>query len=681
MEKLKETFKKAKFYSQHILAVSLITLLILVVYWRDLEILANEALTTEALSHAILIPFFLGFLLYHKKDMFTASLALDKLHKKPKIRFVDELVGLSLCLIALLLYWYGSYTFYPLTYHLLSLPIFTTGVILILFNLKALKTIIFPLILLLFLVPIPNEIMCTAGGNLANINTQASYTALKTLGLPVTLSTAYGAPTLILTTSAGQPASFTVDLPCSGIYTLIAFTMFAFFLALIVSTSRGKKLLTFAFGFAIFEFLSIIRITTIISAAYFFGEETAMLFFHTFAGLILTFTGMLLTLLIAEKLLKVKFSPKTETTPCPKCKTAQKNLETFCSNCGRLLNSLKGKPSQKFWAKLFILLIVFPAIALSVNAPTLTVAKEQIEVTSTWENATDIFPQIPQYRLKFLYRDINYERIARQDVSLVYAYIPTNISEPVVYVLVGVADSLSNLHNWEVCLISYQTAQGKYPIVSVIDSKDIQLLEESFPLTARYLVFNTPENYTQVTLYWYEKATFKTGITVQQKYVRISLVILTYNATEYPQHEETLQNFGKTIASYWQPIKNQALISLGIPAQQTLLVLSIALITFTKTSEYAEEWRKRTNNLKIFNNFATPEDKIVFQATSELSKEKRAFATADVSTAIKNKFGKTMKLENLIERLNRLKEYGFIKQDIASNENKPKLVWKSLISL
>jgi len=681
MEKLKKTFEKTKFYSQHILAASLIILLILVIYWRDLEILANEALTTEALSHVILIPFFLGFLLYQKKDMFTASLFLDKLHKKPKIKFVDELVGLSLCLIALLLYWYGSYTFYPLTYHLLSLPIFAAGVILILFNLKTLKTIIFPLLLLLFLVPIPNEIMYTAGGNLANVNTQTSYAVLKTLGLPVTLSTAYGAPTLTLTTSAGQPASFTVDLPCSGIYTLIAFTMFAFFLALTVSTSTVKKLLTFTFGFAIFEFLSIIRIATIVSAAYFFGEETAMLIFHTFAGLILTFTGMLLTLFIAEKLLKVKFSPKTETPICPKCKTAQKNLEIFCSNCGRLLNSLKGKPSQKFWAKLLIILIVFPAIALSVNAPTLAVAKEQIEVTSTWENATGVLPQIPQYRLKFLYRDISYERVARQDVSLVYAYIPTNLSKQVVYVLVGVADSLSNLHNWEVCLISYQTAQGKYPIVSVIDSRDIQLLEESFPLTARYLVFNAPENYTQVTLYWYEKATFKTGITVQQKYVRISLVILTYNAKEYPQHEDTLQNFGKTIASYWQPIKNQALISLGIPAQQTLLILSIALITFTKTSEYAEEWRKRTNNLKIFNNFATPEDKIVFQAISELSKEKRTFTTADVSKAIKNKFGKTMKLENLIERLNRLQEYGFVKRDIASNGNKPALVWKSLISV
>jgi DNA-binding HxlR family transcriptional regulator len=49
--------------------------------------------------------------------------------------------------------------------------------------------------------------------------------------------------------------------------------------------------------------------------------------------------------------------------------------------------------------------------------------------------------------------------------------------------------------------------------------------------------------------------------------------------------------------------------------------------------------------------------------------------------AIKRKIGKTMKLERLIERLNRLQEYGFVKRDITSNGNKPALVWKSLISV
>jgi len=675
-QRLIDTLRKTKIYAIHILSVALIILLIFIVYWRDLEILANEALNAEALSHILLIPFFIGYLFYRKKDLVNASLALEKLQKRSKAKYVDEFVGLSLCLVAFMLYWYGSYTFYPLEYHLLSIPIFIAGVVLILFNLKTLKILFFPILFLLFLVPLPNEIMYTLGGALANFNTQASYMLLKIFGFPVTLSTSYGAPTINLGSTP-----FTIDLPCSGIYTFIAFLMFAAFLAFIVSTSIWKKITIFVFGFFIFEILNILRITIIISAAAFFGEEIAMQVFHTAAGMILIFVGMLLTLFASEKFLKIKFFPKTNETPsCPKCKTTmQKAFENFCLNCGKFFNSIRKRPSQTFLAKLIILLLGCSIIALSINAPTFAITQE-IEVAS-WENTTNILPQIPQYNLRYAGRDTNYEQLAKQDAALTYFYIPTNISAPVVYALVNVANSISNLHSWEVCLITWQTAQGQYPLVSVLDSRDIQLLEE-VPIIARYLVFQDPElNYTQVTLYWYEKAAFKTGLTVQQKYVRISLIILTRNSTNYQEYENQLLNFGQAIASYWEPIKSQSLISLGVPAQQALLIFSIIFIIAAKTTQYTSEWRKRTSNLKIFNNFASSEDKLVLQTVAELSKEKKAITTRDISSAIKRKAGKFMKFERLVERLNRLEEYGFIKRDIASNNNKPMLVWKSLVNI
>ncbi len=685
MEKLKQELKgiltEAEVYCPHILAIALILVLIFLVYRRDLEVLTNEALNTEALTHIILIPFFVGFLIHQKKDLFKASLVLGKLQKQQKTRHIDELVGLSLCLIAFLLYWYGSYTFYPLEYHLLSLPIFVAGIMLILFNLKALKTIMLPVLFLAFLIPLPTEIMYTIGGTLANLNTQASYALLKPLGLPVTLSTSYGAPTIILTSSADQPTSFTIDLPCSGIYTFIAFTMFATFLVLIISAPIIKKILIFILGFSMFEILNVIRITTIISAAYLFGEEIAMLIFHTSVGLLLTFIGMLLTLFASEKFLKIKFFSKTnETPPCPKCKTALKDFESFCLNCGKFFNPLKKKPSPKLWAKLIILLAGCSLIVLSINAPVFAIAQGTIEVTSNWEDSTNILPPIPNYDLKFLYRDINYERIAKQDASLTYAYSLANFSDQGVYVLVGVAKSISNLHNWEVCLISWQTAQGQHPLVTVLDSKDMQLIE-SGPIIARYLVFINQQNYTQITLYWYERATFKTGITVQQKYVRVSLIILTRNSTNYQQYESLILDFGKAIAFHLEPIKTQSLISLGVPAQQALLILSIASIIVAKTTQYTNEWRKRTNNLKIFDHFASPTDKLTLQAITELNKERKTAAARDINLAIKRKVGKTMRIEKLGEKLNRLQEYGFIKTDIASYNNKPILVWKSLVNM
>jgi len=59
-------------------------------------------------------------------------------------------------------------------------------------------------------------------------------------------------------------------------------------------------------------------------------------------------------------------------------------------------------------------------------------SKETIEVTS-WEGTTAILPQIPEYSLVFLYRDAEYERLAKQDTSLVYAYFPANLSKPVTH--------------------------------------------------------------------------------------------------------------------------------------------------------------------------------------------------------------------------------------------------------
>jgi exosortase/archaeosortase family protein len=598
-----------------------------------------------------------------------------------KTKYIDELIGVSLCLVAFLLYWYGTYTFYPLEYHLLSLPIFVMGITLILFNLKALVTLIFPILFLLFLVPIPSEYMYTIGGAMGNFNTQASYAIVKTLGLPVSLSSTYGTPTIMLTTSTGQPALFTIDLPCSGIYSLIAFAMFAAFLAFVASAPVFKKALVFVIGFFMFEILNVIRIASIVSIAYWFGEA-AWSMFHTVAGLLLIFVGMLLTLFVAEKFLKVQvFSVSQESPQCPECKTSLESFESFCLSCGKFLNSFQARISQKFWVKIFLLLLGCSIVTLSIHAPTFAVAQGSIGVTSGWENA-NVFPQTIQqqdvnYTLHFLYRDENYERTAHQDASLMYGYFPSNTSKATMYVDVGVSSSISNLHSWEVCLITWRTAQGLNPLVTTLESRDMQLLQD-VSLIARYLVFeDSQRNYTQVTLYWFERATFNMGITIWQKYVRISLVILMYNSTNYQQFEDGLVSVGQAIASYWEPLKTQSLISLGVPAQQLLLGLSIGFVLITKTVQYSSALRKKSNNLKMFNNFASAQEKLTLQTILDLAKEKKKMKTSDISAAIEQKTGQPTKLDDLLKMLNHLEEYDFIKKDIVSVKNRPMLIWKT----
>lgn len=661
-----------------ILFSALALLSVFIVYGNDFLILANEALQNEALSYVLLLPFFAGFLFYLKKDSVKASLAIDAHKKRTSAKYVNEVSGVIVCLVALLIYWYGSYTFYPLEYHIFSFPIFVMGITLLLLNSHALLMLIFPILFLFFLVPLPSTVLYTAGDALSSFNTQVSYTILKALGVPITLSTSYGAPAVLLTTAAGQSVNFAVDIPCSGIYSLIAFTMFAAFLAFISKTSIFKKLVVFILGFFVFALLNLVRIIGIFSVGYLLGEEAANIM-HSVAGMILIFIGMLLILVISDKILKIKIMTKPqEQQPCPKCTTKQNSFAVFCQNCGRFLGGGSNLLSSKtLLVKLLLLVIGCSVAVLSLRAPTFVTAQGSLELLSgdNWQNATSVLPEISNYTLSFLYRDTAYEEIAHQDASLVYGYFPANISSPVLYADIGIANSITNLHNWEVCLVSWQTAQGKNPLVNVLDSKDTQLLQDP-PLIAQYFVFNSQENYTQVTLYWYEKAVFKTGLTVEQKYVRISLIILTQDSADYLQFEEELFKAGQIIASDLEPLKTESLVSLGVPALQSLLVACIAFLVTTKTAQYFNEQRRTANNLKIFNNFASKKEKIVLNTVSELNKENKHMKTKDIIKSVKKQVGKPINPRTVLKILKTLEEHGFIKRTVVSINNAPVLEWK-----
>ena len=661
-----------------ILMLALITVAVLIVYSNDLMILANEALQNESFSHVLLLPFFAAFLFYLKKDVVKGTLAVDTPKKKLSTKYVNEILGVVLLIVSFLLYWYGSYTFYPLEYHLFSLPIFLMGIVLVVLNSRAFLMLIFPLLFLLFLVPLPTTVLSVAGGYMANFNTQVSYTVLKAVGLPMTLSGDYGAPTVMMTTAAGLPVNFTVDVPCSGIYSLTAFAMFAAFLAFVSYTSVWKKVSVFVLGFFVFSLLNLLRIMAIFSFGYWFGEEVAMMI-HSFAGIVLIFIGMVIILVIAEKVLKIRIITKPlKQRPCPKCENKQGT--GFCHNCGRFLNkSVKAFYSKNLFAKLFLLIILCSVVFMSINAPTFATAKGSGTLNflsgENYENANSTLPEIPGYKLQFLYRDTAYEKLAKQDASLVYGYFPANASGNVIYADIGVASSLSNLHNWEVCLAAYQTGQGQNALVKVHDSRETQLLENP-PLIAQYFVFDSPNNYTQVTLFWYEKASFKTGLTVEQKYVRISLLALVDDASNYRELEEELFTFGQIIAESWEPLKTQSLISLGIPAQQSLLAGSIIFLVGTRTTQYFAEKRKASTNRKIFSKFSSKKEQIVFDSFSGLVKAKKYLRTSDIVEAVSKRVGKPVSSKKVYSVLRALEEYGFVKRTIISVGNSPVMVWK-----
>jgi len=682
MKSSRQILEKVRKSGFTIVSIFLIILTVLILYWQDLSILANEALQNEATNHIILVPFLAAFLIYRRKELSKALLSAEKLKRKSSLVSFGEITGIAVCLSAFLLYWYGSYTFYPIEFHVASLVLFLIGITLTLFNLKTLTTLIFPILFLIFLAPPPSIITSNAGGILGNFNAQTSFTVLKTLGIPVGLSSEYGSPIIVLNNSS-TPIQFTVDQACSGIYSLIAFAMFAAFLVLVVRGSIIKKIALVLIGFLMLPVINISRISLIVFIAYRFGEDIAMTIFHTFSGWLILSAGLILLLLIAEKLLHLKiYEPPTKATSCSKCNDATQANETFCPSCGKYLRARnhQAKLDRKFWIKLAGLLLVTGVVTLCIQAPVFALAQGITLESGDPAASKDAFPKISDYKLLFFYRDTNFEKMSQQDASVTYAYVSQNLTNPTIYVLVGVASSISNLHSWESCLVSYWTGAGMESPVNELDSRDVQVMENP-PIIAKYFVFTYPShyatlgNYTQVTLYWYQRVLYKTGVTIESKYTRISLVILTKNSNDYPELEKRLLDISQTITTYWEPLKAQTLVSIGIPAMQVLLASTTVFAVVMQTTQYTSEHRKKTMNLRLFERYGSPEEKRLYQTIKDLRQKTKETTTQNIETEFE-KNAKPVKPEEFYGTLESLNQQGLIHVDIINSLDQPRLIWK-----
>jgi len=667
------------------LKVATLTIATLTIYYQDLTIIMNDALQSEITNYMLAIPLIFAYLIYRKRKMLRAVIPIESQNQPKETKYLPTISGILLCTAAITFYWYGSYTFTPLEHHMATLPIFVAGLTLILFNPQTLRQAAFPIAFLFFLTPPPAEILYALGSTLSVISSEASHTIVKALGIPSTLSSEYGNPTITITRPDGSTIPFAIDIACSGIYSLIGFLIFAAFIAYITRDKTWKKAATFLIGLPLIYALNIIRITTILLIGYQYGEQLALQTFHLLGGWILIFLGTLLLLTITEKLFKTKLFTKTQPlTPCQKCNPTENQKEDFCPHCGRLLKYSKINPKKQDIAK--IATIAFAVILLlSIQAPVfaLTEGPAQIIIqTPTGEQGnTQILPQIQGYETKFVYRDRNFEQTAKQDASLVYAYIPIDKTKDTVYVTVEIATTRSSLHSWEVCLITWPLTHGYQPEVIQLDLKDMQILQNP-PIIARYFAFqHTKTNQTQTVLYWYETSTFKTNNTAQQKHVKISLIAYPHSPEEIPTTEDQLFPVAEAIANHWQPIKAWTQIALTISQNGPALTAATAtLLAIILAYQKLQNQQERKSTLKLYNKLAQQEVKPILQATHQTSQKDKT-TTNTIASHYQKLTGKPIQIELLVEKLDEAQKAGLIKKDITSKEDEPILTWKSQIPI
>ena len=222
-------------------------------------------------------------------------------------RFVDYVVGLPLLAIALamllILPVHASKYFWLWRLDLLSLPLFVAGAIALVFGVRVLWHLRFPVAYLLVAWPLPYVRFMTdwMGGF-----TDTTLAALRlTLGVvPAAMPVDASDGSLFSVVHAGQAFVLSVASACAGVNGLAAFVVVGTAFATIVRGRLPLKLLWLACGMGLIWALNLVRILLIFMAGRAWGEAAAVDGLHPFIGLA-TFSLGILFMIVALPLFRL----------------------------------------------------------------------------------------------------------------------------------------------------------------------------------------------------------------------------------------------------------------------------------------------------------------------------------------------------------------------------------------
>jgi exosortase len=660
------------------LKVATVTIVILALYHQDLTIIIGDALQSEATSYILAIPFIFAYLIYRKRRMLVSTVSFETSSQPETLKHLATLVGVLLCALAVILYWYGSYTFTPVEIHLLTLPVFAAGSVLIVFNPQTLRQLAFPILFLVFLTPISTDLLGWLGSTLSIANSEASSKLANTFGAQSVVSDRLGITVITLTRPDSATLNFSVGTSCSGFYPLVGFIVFALFLTYITRDKLWKKAAIFILGVPLIYLLSIIRLTTILLIGYHIGEQLAMQTFHLLGGFALIIIGTILVLAFSEKILRTKILSKTQPMkPCPTCSSV--HSVDHCISCGRLLKNAKKKLRAADMAKLGAIAIAV-ILLMSIQAPVFALTQGPAEILMEtpmgMQGKTSIFPQIAGYDLNYFSRDKSFEKAEGVDAALSYLYKPENQTGKSVLVNVEVAQTSSPLHPWEVCLITWPQTHGQNPSVTQLDLRDVQILANP-PIVARFFAFQyTYNNQSQLVLYWFETSAFKINASAEQKHVEISLITFP-DASSIAEEENRLLPIATAIAEYWQPVKTWTQIALAISQNgPALATVTASILAATLIFGIVQTRRNRKAKTNAYKKLSEPDQQLieVVQQAGSISTLQNIAAAYQQTTVI------APNQDQLHERLTKAEEAGFIIKKIINRQDEPVQVWRATIS-
>jgi exosortase len=267
-----------KEHQEHIIKISILSILFLVLYAPTFHMFIYDWSNDDNYSHGFLVPLIVGYLVWTKRK------ELQKTQPKPSIW------GLGVLMLGLIIYLVGTIGA-EWFLRRSSLIVVLGGLILFLYGIEYVKIFLFPLVFLIFMVPLPAIIYRSVAFRLQLFVTRVSAQLISFVGITVYRSGN------VIEVSTGPLA---VEEACSGMRSIMALLALTSLFAYFMYRSRLKQWILIAFALPIAVVTNIIRVTVTGIFAHYFGKEFAEGILHESFGLIVFVIAFVLLLLLSK---------------------------------------------------------------------------------------------------------------------------------------------------------------------------------------------------------------------------------------------------------------------------------------------------------------------------------------------------------------------------------------------
>jgi len=267
-----------------LLKLAIILACLTILYFRVMQGLVSDWLHLPDFSHGFLIPIVSFYFVYERRKTLSA------------LRPSSSWTGLGLIIIGILLLLLGNLATEYFTMRFSMLMVFG-GIILFLLGKEFFKILLFPLIFLIFMIPIPSILMDRITFPMQLFASKVAAITLYLIGIPVLRE---GNVMLLANTS------LEVAEACSGIRSLISLLALAVVFAYVSQKVTWKRILLVLSTFPIAIIANAARVSGTGILAHHYGDKVAQGFFHGFSGWILFVVAFVCLFVVGTFLSKIK---------------------------------------------------------------------------------------------------------------------------------------------------------------------------------------------------------------------------------------------------------------------------------------------------------------------------------------------------------------------------------------